>query len=562
MSNRGPLQQKPATDEADCDAAHLQLAASPGLVAWLCAALQAERETLRADLETRHDMILRALSARENTDGLVPEGTTPTRSTPASIKDIKIKDAPSLHHLEEANCDDASENKVRESSNQQLLTSPSMLSVSAPSLKSSSTGQLRFNSIREVLQQEGLPMWHPRRLVQEWWFDAFFCSMIFLNTIVLAAEVQFHGHQRGYELGHPRFRSPIEPEFPGAEDAFAVFEWIFGVVFTLEVLVKIFGYRLNFIYEAWNWCDAIIVCFWLSSVILTDVVSGHTDSMLKLARMARLLRLLRLVRAIKGFDSLYIMTTAMKGSLSVLWWSFVLLMIVQTMFGFFVTQVLEAFYFNNDGHPIEHRLEVFAYFGTTVRCMFTMFELTLANWPTAARVLVEYVSEWYTIVTVVHKLTIGFAVIGVINGVFMQETFKVAATDDFVMLRQKERDRRLHMSKMELLFKQADDDGNGVLEPDEFRRVLTNVKVKTWLAAQDLRVEDGDKLFKLIDLDCDEGLTAEELVMGVERLKGPARSIDFLAFLKSDRIFKTAICERLGMATIPDGWSEIQAETE
>ena len=32
--------------------------------------------------------------------------------------------------------------------------------------------------------------------------------------------------------------------------------------------------------------------------------------------------------------------------------------------------------------------------------------------------------------------------IGVINGVFMQETFKVASTDDSIMLRQKDREVR------------------------------------------------------------------------------------------------------------------------
>eukprot|EP00930_Biecheleria_cincta_P004041 TRINITY_DN104945_c0_g1_i1.p1 TRINITY_DN104945_c0_g1~~TRINITY_DN104945_c0_g1_i1.p1 ORF type:complete len:557 (-),score=92.42 TRINITY_DN104945_c0_g1_i1:3-1673(-) len=543
LSNKG-MQPKVDALEADSDYASVQCAASPGLIAWLYAALQAEREALRADLETRHDTILRALAARENTDVVVQEPVLGTIEETASMKSPRASVTEDISvHCGAESMDDTSGDKKRENSNQQLLKSPSapILTVSA------SSSNLRFNSLREVLAQQGLPMWHPRRLVQEWWFDAFFCCMIFVNTFVLAVEVQFYGCKRGYQLGHPRFHSPIQNDWPGAEDVFAVSEWIFGFVFTLEVVLKILGYRLDFVWDMWNWFDSIITGCWLSSVILSDILSVP-DSLLKLARMARLLRLLRLVRAIKGFDSLYIMTTAMKGSITVLWWSFVLLLLVQTMIGFFVTSILEAFYFNNDSHPIEQRREVFAYFGTTVRCMFTMFELTLANWPTAARVLVEYVSEYYTIVTVLHKLTIGFAVIGVINGVFMQETFKVAATDDFVMLRQKERDRRLHMAKMGLLFEQADDNGDGVLDPDEFRNVLMNRKVKTWLAAQDLRVEDGDKLFKLIDVDGDQGLTAEELVIGVERLKGPARSIDFLSFMNADRMFKAAICQKLGIA--------------
>ena len=36
-----------------------------------------------------------------------------------------------------------------------------------------------------------------------------------------------------------------------------------------------------------------------------------------------------------------------------------------------------------------------------------------------------------------YKLVIGFAAVGIINAVFMQETFKVAASDDKLMMRQK-----------------------------------------------------------------------------------------------------------------------------
>ena len=45
--------------------------------------------------------------------------------------------------------------------------------------------------------------------------------------------------------------------------------------------------------------------------------------------------------------------------------------------------------------------------------------------------------EYYAIFSVAYKLIIGFAAVGIINAVFMQETFKVAASDDKLMMRQK-----------------------------------------------------------------------------------------------------------------------------
>ena len=44
-----------------------------------------------------------------------------------------------------------------------------------------------------------------------------------------------------------------------------------------------------------------------------------------------------------------------------------------------------------------------------------MFEITLANWPPASRLLVENVSEWFMLFGVLHKLTIGFAVVSVVS---------------------------------------------------------------------------------------------------------------------------------------------------
>merc|ERR1711920_581677 len=107
---------------------------------------------------------------------------------------------------------------------------------------------------------------------------------------------------------------------------------------------------------------------------------GKNPQVLRLARLARLLRLLRLVKTIQSFDSLYLMTTALAGSLQVLTWACVLLILVQAGISLFLNQMLEN-YFNNDSKPESERREVYEYCGTFSRTMLSMFELTLANWP-------------------------------------------------------------------------------------------------------------------------------------------------------------------------------------
>eukprot|EP00929_Paragymnodinium_shiwhaense_P036201 TRINITY_DN19430_c0_g1_i3.p1 TRINITY_DN19430_c0_g1~~TRINITY_DN19430_c0_g1_i3.p1 ORF type:complete len:160 (-),score=48.74 TRINITY_DN19430_c0_g1_i3:508-987(-) len=150
-------------------------------------------------------------------------------------------------------------------------------------------------------------------------------------------------------------------------------------------------------------------------------------------RLGKLLRMLRLVRAIRGFDSLYLLTTTLRGSGSALLWSVLLLLLVQAMIAFILCQMLMQFY-KDESNPYEDRREVFQYFGTFTRAMLTMFELTLGNWVPVSRVLMEKVSEWYFFFTLFHKCVIGFAVVNVINGVFLQKTFAVAAADDHIMM--------------------------------------------------------------------------------------------------------------------------------
>jgi len=197
-----------------------------------------------------------------------------------------------------------------------------------------------------------------------------------------------------------------------------------------------------------------------------------------------------------------------------------------------LSQILVS-YFESDNDP-ETQRKVFAYFGTFSRSMLTMFEITLGNWVPVARLLHDGVNEWFMVFSLFHKLTMGFAVLGVINGVFIQETFKVAACDDTLMLLQKQRALKLHATKMKNLFSSADSSGDDCVDLDEFRSIFEKGRVRTWLAAQELEFTDAESLFELLVMDKPMSsqrageitLSALDFVTGVSRLKGSAKSMD------------------------------------
>mmetsp|Transcript_73397 Transcript_73397/g.198475 ORF Transcript_73397/g.198475 Transcript_73397/m.198475 type:complete len:110 (+) Transcript_73397:1-330(+) len=83
---------------------------------------------------------------------------------------------------------------------------------------------------------------------------------------------------------------------------------------------------------------------------------------------------------------------------------------------------------------------------------------------------------------------------------------------------------------MEALFKRADRNGDGCLGRHEFAFILTNPLIRMWLASMNLDVSDTKLLFDLIDSEHPDGkITSDELISGVARLRGPARSLDVKA---------------------------------
>lgn len=105
--------------------------------------------------------------------------------------------------------------------------------------------------------------------------------------------------------------------------------------------------------------------------------------------------------------------------------------------------------------------------------------------------------------------------------------------DDVLMVRQKERAANLHRAKMARLMREADA-GNvdGTISREEWRKLVSDPQIKLWLASMELDAGDADHLFTLMDQQTDGEMTLDELVGGVNRLKGAARSLDLITLMR------------------------------
>lgn len=375
--------------------------------------------------------------------------------------------------------------------------------------------------------------------------EGFFALLIVLNAVVMCVEMQYKGFHLGHVMGYKGMELSAAETWPGAANIFYLLGSIFGMVFTAEVILKVVALRLKFVLSGWNWFDLVIAVSWLVDYISNGRSIGISPMLLRLARLARVMRILRLVRFVHSFDALQLLISSIAASVSILVWSTAILFMIMVICAILLNHLLFTYMEEPDS---EFRGEVFRYFGTWTRAMVTMFEITLGNWVPVCRLLSEHVNEAYGAAFLLYKVSIGFAVVKVITGVFMHETFKVASSDDELMIIQKERLVEKHRAKMETLFAETDSSNDGKLSLPEFRQILGDHRVKFWLAAMDLDVRDSELLFRLIDGagTRDGCISAEELVTGVAQLMGPARSIDMAVALQDVKYLKAAFAERFG----------------
>lgn len=360
-----------------------------------------------------------------------------------------------------------------------------------------------------------------RRVVDNPMFEGFFVLLVLLNTFIAALESQVQGFDIGFQLG---VSGDGKTTWPNADKVFNTLEYVFAVLYTIELSIKLLGLHCKFFKDAWNLFDFFLVGFWYVTQF-TSIGSGVNPIILRLVRLMRLMRLVRHLGWFEAFDSLHMLISAIKASFSVLVWSTMILMALLCVSSLGMNGMLSDF-MQDPSEDLKSRSEVYSYFGTFTRSMISMFEISFASHAPIMRIIMNEVGEGYALFFVVYKCIVGLSVMKVITGVFMHETFKVCSTDDELMVIQHKRAVLEQTRKMEKLFKKADSSQDGKLSWQEFQKIMVDPWLVHWLSAQELDTHHIERLWELMDEDHNYHITPQELVMGVDMLRGTAKSID------------------------------------
>lgn len=342
--------------------------------------------------------------------------------------------------------------------------------------------------------------------------------LILLSVLVLGLQLQYQGYLIGHALSYPRMgESPIEV-WQNIPDVLRWVDRSFTAIFVVDIL--------------FNWIDlTVVIC-----CVLEDVFSDEFPfdaPFLRMLRFAKVARALRVLRHAQFLGSLHLLLKSVRASVEVLFWSLCLLLVIQCIAGMLLMQLLQT-YLQDGSIEASVRREVFRYYGTFSLTLLTMFEVLFANWAPACRILVDNVSEVFSIGFIVYRCLVGFAVLNVVSAVFLQQTMKVAAADQDVALQQRQTATEAYTKKLETFFKKLDKSGDGYLTWAEFSAVLSSPKLQHWLGTLELETDDLVNLFNMMD-DGDGEISLEDFLHGARHLRGSARSIDVAEVLATSR---------------------------
>jgi len=245
--------------------------------------------------------------------------------------------------------------------------------------------------------------------------DSYMSLVVIINLVFIAAMTEFQAAQADYGLGMAKHT------WHGvSENTFEVAEYVFFSIYFFDLVVRLVILRKEWYYdriEGWmylNMFDAVLVMinifelFALPALYMGDQHQNATP--IRVIKLVRIIRTLRIFKTVSLFRQLRILVGTCVASIGALFWSMVLLMVLQIGFALAICQALQLF-IADEREELADRLEMRQYYGNFLKTVYTMFEITFSgSWPARVRPVTSKVSGWYAIPFLSYIALVVFAV--------------------------------------------------------------------------------------------------------------------------------------------------------
>jgi len=357
-------------------------------------------------------------------------------------------------------------------------------------------------------------------------FSLFMGVLIILNAFLMFAQLEYDGCATAQSVGSLT-KCPFSK---ASHEWFDGLEHFFNAIFASELALRIIVFRVDFFYRAYNLLDGLIVLTTVGRayIIAPLAESGEVNvSYARLIRLTMMFRAFRVIRVLELFHTLRVLISTIASSFFCLFWSMIILFILQIVAALLLCQSLQEYILDESGDN-NMRLWVNNYYGSSSKALYTMFEFTFSGcWPNYARPIVEEVHFAYAFLFILYVTAVVFAVTRIITALFLKDTMRIAQQDAEMMVQEKMREKLQVVDTLKEIFILADTSGDGLLSFSEFKSLVARPKIAAWLDVLGLDVKDVHTLFHLLD-NGDGQIDAEEFVNGMMELKGFAREMDVI----------------------------------
>jgi len=345
--------------------------------------------------------------------------------------------------------------------------------------------------------------------------------LIVLNACTMLAEFE----HAGLAIAHSNFTTGMLDD---DREVFALIEIGFAIVFSLELILRLFVLRLEYFRSAFNIFDMLLVIVSMVSLLGLDSLLGIFNvSIIRLIRLARIMRSLRLLRTMKLFAGLRIMVSASMNVMPKVLWALCFLM-VYILIGALVAGHLLTDFILDPKQDLQDREWVWQNYGTSYSAAYSMFVIVFSGgWPTRVTPILQKVSKWYLLLFLPVVIFIHFAALRVITGIIMKETIDITYEDTDIMRTKQLRAKKKQIARLKKIFSMTDKSHDGKVTIDELAAAMELPEVRACLSSWSLLPHEADVLFDLLD-DGDGKIDWEEFLQSIMRLKGAAREADII----------------------------------
>lgn len=351
-------------------------------------------------------------------------------------------------------------------------------------------------------------------------FQAFIGTSIVLSILVLSGETD-------------------NPGWSG----WCILDNIFLLIFFAEIVLRIMHEGVETFIQSkerwWNMVDTLLVVLgmgdvWIlplseHSMLYQDQQPGSDDVTASILRFLRLLRLVRLARVLRMVEKL----AAYMGAIAAMMGPFMLIITILFGFNLFVSIILTHILGHGEGlddHTLSSYLyvkQVRVHFSDVRTSFFTLFQvITTDNWYKIAQPLIELDRRW-RVFFVLFIAFCSWTMISILTAVASDNV--ISATSD-----RRQKAAQLHdqrhkelLKRLRNIFIDADTDGNGFLDKEEFGVMLETDALHQALVMLEITGHNKEDLYtawEMLDIKGIGVLTSDEFVDGLSYLdeEGPA----------------------------------------